>query len=220
MVSEQAACIACAFIPCDLILRHAQVSFLKSIGLSVKTSAFTLSMMGVGEFGGTLLSTLLGDRIPLLKMEILATACLVASFATAALTVVHAYTGALVVVIVMGFCRSLHNMLIFPSVIETMGKKRKLEACSISSVMCGIGYLPGGIIGGALYDATGNYTASLWVCASLYFISVLLLAWCAYRFRHSRKSTHENSTKMHNDGQDKHVPDRDDFIVESIITTV
>ncbi|XP_071807144.1 monocarboxylate transporter 13-like [Asterias amurensis] len=196
------------------------VSFLKSIGLSVKTSAFTLSMMGVGEFGGTALSTVLGDRIPLLKVEILATACLVASVATAGLTVVHVYSGVLVVVIVIGFCRSLYNMLIFPSVIETMGKGRKLEACSISSVMCGIGYLPGGIIGGALYDATGDYTASLWVCASLYFISVLLLVWCSYRSRHSKKLTDKNSAMMNNDGKVESFQERDYFIVENIITTV
>ena len=76
-----------------------QVSFLNSIGLSVKTSAFTLSMMGVGEFGGTAFSTLLGDRIPLLKMEILAIICLLAAVVTAALTVVTVYPGVLALVI-------------------------------------------------------------------------------------------------------------------------
>ena len=98
----RASCVHCLrfhVLLCDLILRLAQVSFLKSIGLSVKTSAFTLSMMGVGEFGGTALSTVLGDRIPLLKVEILAIASLVASVATAGLTVVHVYSGVLVVVI-------------------------------------------------------------------------------------------------------------------------
>lgn len=56
-------------------------------------------MMGVGEFGGTALTTLLGDRIPLLKMEVLATACLVATVASAAITVVTVYSGVLVLVI-------------------------------------------------------------------------------------------------------------------------
>ncbi|XP_038057799.1 monocarboxylate transporter 13-like isoform X1 [Patiria miniata] len=201
------------------------VSFLNTLGLSVKTSAFTLSMMGVGEFVGTTLCVLLGDRVPLLKMEVLAIATLGAALATAALTVITVYPGVLTLVIVLGLCRAIYNLMVFPSVIECMGKQRKLECCSISSMMCGIGYLPGGVIGGALFDATGSYLYSLLVCVALYLTSSLLLVWCAYRFRRARRTQGEMidqsaESKGKGDKGSEVEQNQEVYVVETIMTTV
>ncbi|XP_022090342.1 monocarboxylate transporter 12-like [Acanthaster planci] len=198
------------------------VSFLNTLGLSVKTSAFTLSMMGVGEFVGTALSTLLGDRVPLLKMEVLAIVSLVAAMVTAALTVVTVYPGVLTLVIVMGMCRAVYNLMVFPSVIECMGRHWKLESCAFCSMMCGIGYLPGGVLGGALFDATGSYLYSLLVCIALYLITCLLLVWGAYRFRRSQRALGQtvgpSAAIEESKAEEEQI--KDVYVVDEIMTTV
>ncbi|XP_038057800.1 monocarboxylate transporter 12-B-like isoform X2 [Patiria miniata] len=127
--------------------------------------------------------------------------------------------------VVLGLCRAIYNLMVFPSVIECMGKQRKLECCSISSMMCGIGYLPGGVIGGALFDATGSYLYSLLVCVALYLTSSLLLVWCAYRFRRARRTQGEMidqsaESKGKGDKGSEVEQNQEVYVVETIMTTV
>ncbi|XP_022102261.1 monocarboxylate transporter 13-like isoform X3 [Acanthaster planci] len=154
-----------------------------------------LVLGAVGEILGKVVLSLLGDRLPCLKIyEVVATGVL-AAVACGLVTVLHNVTTILIFSFVLGPVRSVSYASPYPSAMEIFGDYGSNLVTVILLIPIGIGSFLGGPVTGSIYDSMGDYTVALFIVASIFMCSSVCLIVIPVKKRlQSRRAARHRST--------------------------
>ncbi|XP_038056396.1 monocarboxylate transporter 13-like [Patiria miniata] len=154
-------------------------SFMDGRGLSSDRIAVVIMLFAIGEIGGKILISVVGDHLPCQRIYFLAFSVLLGTVALGVMTVVQTFPQMMALSIFSGFLRSaLYGGS--NAVVADLFSTSYSSGCLmiLAFFPYGIGALLGAPLSGGLYDITGDYVLSLiviaaiFVCASLTFLSI------------------------------------------------
>ncbi|XP_038056399.1 monocarboxylate transporter 7-like isoform X1 [Patiria miniata] len=145
-------------------------SFMDGHGLSSDRIAVVIMFFAIGEIGGKVLFTVVGDHLPCQRLYFLVASVFLGTIALGVMTVVQTFQQMMALSIFSGFLRSLiygHSNAV---VADIFFKTYSSNGVAILALFpYGIGSLIGAPLSGGLYDITGNYILSLVVIAAIFF---------------------------------------------------
>lgn len=167
-----AATFSLTWIPVFIPLVHL-VPFARDLGHSPMTAAWVVSVLGVGAIAGRLMMGALSDRRG--RVASLRVALVVQAVACLAFLAAHGLPSLLIASVLYGFGYAAVSTLFPPLVTDFFGRA---HAGSIVGALFAIAGSLGGLgpwLAGVLYDATGGYTSTWALCATLNALSFVFL---------------------------------------------
>ncbi|KAA0723055.1 Monocarboxylate transporter 13 [Triplophysa tibetana] len=157
------------FIPYVHLVAHS-----RHIGFSEYQAAFVISVTGVADIVGRVLSGWASDLGKMRMPHMLALWTGLLGIFLLLIPFGVTYSGLLVVSIAYGFCAGAMTPLAFAVVPEIVGMERMLGALGLLQLLESIGGLLGAPLSGWLKDYTGSYTASFVVAGSFLVLGTLI----------------------------------------------
>ncbi|XP_022089591.1 monocarboxylate transporter 13-like [Acanthaster planci] len=141
--------------------------------LQFTTDQITIAimMLAVGGIVGKILLSLFADRLPCLKLYVVAAASLLGAVVAGLMTWLRSVSLVYIVSLFVGSVRSASNAMPFPATMEIFGEYGSCIVSVLSMVPYGIGILIGAPISGSFYDLTGDYNLSLFVIVAIFVCS-------------------------------------------------
>ncbi|XP_078056892.1 monocarboxylate transporter 3-like [Mustelus asterias] len=158
------------FVPYVHFVAHA-----RSIGFDEYKAAFLMSVAGVMDLIGRLLSGWFSDlrRMRLVHILILWTS--LTGLSLIAIPFGRSYSVLMTISVAYGFCAGALTPVVFSLLPEIVGIGRIYGALGLLQMLESVGGLLGAPISGWLRDATGNYTASFMVAGTFLLLGSLVL---------------------------------------------
>ncbi|XP_060710451.1 monocarboxylate transporter 13 isoform X2 [Hemiscyllium ocellatum] len=158
------------FVPYVHFVAHAQ-----SIGFDEYQAAFLMSVAGVMDLIGRLLSGWFSDLRKMRLVHILILWTMLTGLSLLAIPLGHTYPVLMLIGMAYGFCAGALTPVVFSLLPEIVGIGRIYGALGLLQMLESVGGLLGAPISGWLRDATGNYTASFVVAGTFLLLSSLVL---------------------------------------------
>ncbi|XP_043539308.1 monocarboxylate transporter 13 [Chiloscyllium plagiosum] len=158
------------FVPYVHFVAHAQ-----SIGFDEYQAAFLMSVAGVMDLIGRLLSGWFSDLRKLRLVHILILWTMLTGLSLLAIPLGRTYPVLMLIGMAYGFCAGALTPVVFSLLPEIVGIGRIYGALGLLQMLESVGGLLGAPISGWLRDATGNYTASFVVAGTFLLLSSLVL---------------------------------------------
>ncbi|XP_038056088.1 monocarboxylate transporter 13-like [Patiria miniata] len=147
-------------------------SFMEGIGLSTEQISLALLVFGAAEVGCKILFAMFGDRLPCLKLYLIACSSLGGAVVSGFLTLCSTFQHMIVLATAWGIFRGGTYGACIAAGDELFGVYGSRAVTSIVLLGFGLGILGSPIIGN-LYDLTGDYTLSLLVLVASFVLASL-----------------------------------------------
>ncbi|XP_038057221.1 monocarboxylate transporter 13-like [Patiria miniata] len=131
-----------------------------------------------GEIVGKILFSIFGDRLPCLKLYVVAATGFLAALMSGLMTVLKTLSLVYIISFVVGMIRGVSYVSPCPATMELFGDYGSNVVTALFMIPMGAGILVGAPLTGGLYDLKGDYTLSLYVtvgvfvCAALSMLSI------------------------------------------------
>ena len=156
--------------PLIFLVEYQQVE----LGVEKSDTAWPLTVYGVSELIGRIVTSLIADRLPF-SMAYAYSFCSLIGCVMAAVTplgknlaTVYVYSS------VVGLAIGLLNSLIFAATVQFFGSYVGFYAWSYVNVMLAVGMVTGPVVAGAIYDVTRSYDSAFFVAAGFLGLSFVL----------------------------------------------
>ncbi|XP_041034985.1 monocarboxylate transporter 13-like isoform X2 [Carcharodon carcharias] len=158
------------FVPYVHFVAHA-----RSIGFDEYEAAFLMSVAGVMDLIGRLLSGWFSDLRRMRLVHILILWTLLTGLSLIAIPFGRTYSVLMTINVAYGFCAGALTPVVFSLLPEIVGIGRIYGALGLLQMLESVGGLLGAPISGWLRDGTGNYTASFVVAGTFLLLGSLVL---------------------------------------------
>ncbi|XP_071950912.1 uncharacterized protein [Antedon mediterranea] len=192
------------------------VDFMKSAGISPYVSSWILTGSAVAEACGKTFLAVFGDRMTFPKLYILPPNNIL--LAAIMIVLIYARTSLhmIILVICMGFLRSIFHSIPYLATIELLGSRRNTESTVLTCLGYGIGSFCGTLVGGLSVDFTGSYDVGLLISCGMLIVGAIFLQAAPLYQKVFASERYLVDNKMASDK----IEISYEYIIDSYITTV
>ncbi|XP_071964282.1 monocarboxylate transporter 13-like [Antedon mediterranea] len=158
-------------------------SFMKSVGFSDDQGSMAIGVMGGADLFGRLFVTLLGGKLPISVAGMYILACVIGAIPIAPLPFVTTFTGVVISYAVLSLARAVTLCYQYAFCVDVFPSESKVQACTMAVCSFGVGSLFATGVGGMMYEMTGTYDLSFYICAGLHVFAALINYILLYRKR-------------------------------------